>query len=69
MAEFTDNPLKSFVLACLMVAMGVLAVSGWIPTSINRVYFPGHEWVLGAVCWAAALYFLFCAVRGGKRKK
>ena len=67
MAEFKADPVKSLVLACLMVVIGALAVTDWIPASSSRVYFHSQEWVLAGLCWAAAAFFIFCSVRGRRK--
>ena len=64
LVEFTAHPWKSMVLAALLALIGAVVVFDWIPGSANRVYFPGHKWVLASLCWVTAAFFLFCAVRG-----
>lgn len=64
LVEFTAHPWKSMVLAGLFVCMGAIVALDWIPGSLNRVYFPGHTWVLSGLCGGAAVFFLFCAVYG-----
>ena len=36
-------------------------VGGFVPTSLNRPYFPGHQWFMASLCWAVALFFAHCA--------
>ena len=40
---FAERPLASVFLAVLMLCLGVVFVSGFVPTSLNRPYFPGHQ--------------------------
>ena len=63
---FVSRPRSSAVLALLMVLLGVILVSGLVPPSPNRRYFPGHEWLLASLCWALAVLFAVCAFRGLK---
>ena len=58
---FAERPLASLILAVLMVFLGIVIVSGWIPTSSNRPYFPGRVWILAAGCWIMALFLGYCA--------
>ena len=66
---FASRPVSSVVLALLLVIMGLVIVSGLVPTSPNRRYFPGHEWLLATVCWAAAIFFGYCAARSRDAKR
>lgn len=66
---FSSRPLASAVLAVLLLAMGLVFVSGLVPTSPNRKYFPGHEWLLAIVCWALAMFIGYCAAQGRKPKR
>jgi hypothetical protein len=63
-ALFASRPWSSAVLALLFVVIGLVVVSGLVPESPNRKYFPGHEWLLASVCWILALFFGYCAARG-----
>ena len=66
--RFSKHPWACLVLATLLVVIGVLFPSGWVPTSPNRPYFPGHEWVMAALCLASGAFFAYCAIAGlGKR--
>jgi hypothetical protein len=66
---FSSRPLASAVLAVLLVAIGLIFVSGLVPTSPNHKYFPGHEWLLAIVCWALALFIGYCAAKGRKPER
>ena len=67
---FAARPWSSLVLALLMLCLGALVLSGWIPSSPNRRYFPGHEWVLASLCGVVGLFFAHCARVGlGKQKQ
>lgn len=66
---FSSRPLASTVLAVLLLAMGLLFVSGLMPTSSNRKYFPGHEWLLAILCWALAMFIGYCAAKGRKPRR
>ena len=68
-ALFSSQPLASAVLAVLLVLMGLAVVSGLVPMSPNRRYFPGREWLLASICWALALFFGYCAAKGRKPKQ
>lgn len=68
-ALFSSRPLASAVLAVLLLVMGLVLVSGLVPTSPNRKYFPGHEWLMAIVCWALAMFIGYCAARGRKPKR
>ena len=61
---FASRPLTSFFLAALMVCVGIAFVSGLVPTSANRPYFPGHPWVMASLCWSVAVFLLYCARAG-----
>lgn len=67
-ALFAARPRASAVLAVLLVAIGLIIVSDLIPTSANRKYFPGHEWLLASISWAMALFFGYCAAKGRRPK-
>ncbi|MEO6659939.1 MAG: hypothetical protein ABIN44_06405 [Burkholderiaceae bacterium] len=68
-ALFSSRPLSSVVLAALLLVMGLVFVSGVVPLSPKRPYFPGHEWLLAIVCWALAVFFGYCAAKGRKPRK
>ena len=63
-ALFASRPTSSAVLALLLLVMGFIMLSDLVPTSPNRRYFTGHEWLLAAICWALALFFGYCAAKG-----
>ncbi len=65
---FSSRPLASSVLAVLLLIMGLVFVSGLVPTSPNHKYFPGHEWFMAIACWALAIFFCYCAAKGRKLK-
>ena len=67
-APFIVRPRSSAVLAVLLVCLGVIMVSGLVPVSPNRRYFPGHEWLLAMVCWLLAALFGYCAQQGLKQR-
>lgn len=67
-ALFSSRPLASAVLGILLVVLGLMFLSGLVPTSPNRKYFPGHEWLLAIVSWAMALFFGYCAAKGRPSK-
>lgn len=69
MVLFSSRPLASAVLAVLLLAMGLVFVSGLVPTSPNRKYFPGHEWLLAIVCFTLAMFIGYCAAKGRKPKR
>ena len=62
--EFAARPWLSAVLAGLIIALGALFVSGWVPVSPNRRYFTGHAWVMALCCGVLAVYFANCARLG-----
>jgi hypothetical protein len=62
--HFVDRPRSSAVLALLLIAMGILFISGLLTISPHRKYFAGHEWLLASLCCALALTFGYCALRG-----
>jgi hypothetical protein len=68
-ALFASRPLSSAVLALLLVLLGLVIVSGLVPASPNRKYFPGHDWLLASVCWAVAAFFGYCAAKGRHLKR
>ena len=65
---FAARPRSTAVLAALLVCLGAVALSGWIPTSPNHRYFPGHEWFLASLCWVLAVVFAHCARVGLRRQ-
>jgi hypothetical protein len=65
---FAARPWSSAVLAAVMLSLGLAFVSGWVPISANRRYFPGHEWFMALLCWAVALFLVRCA-RAGLRDR
>lgn len=65
---FIDRPNSTAVLAFLFVVLGLVSASGLVPVGANRTYFPGHEWLLDALCWVVAISFGYCAVIGRKSR-
>lgn len=61
---FSPRPWSSLVLAILMLCLGLVFVSGWVPSSVVPRYFPGHEWIMAALCLVMALFFGYCARLG-----
>lgn len=64
---FSPQPWLSLLLALLVMLMAFLFLSGWIPSA--RKYFPGHEWVMAAICAGLALFFVVCAVIGFRERR
>jgi hypothetical protein len=60
------RPRSSAALALLLAALGGVSESGIVPLSPNRLYFPGHEWVLASLSWLAAAVCGYCAFKGMK---
>ena len=58
------RPRACIVLAALLVLLGAVFLSGWVPTSYNRPYFPGHKWITAAFCIGLAGFFAYCAAVG-----
>jgi hypothetical protein len=48
--------------------IGVVVVSGVIPLSPNRKYFPGHQWLIASLAWLLAVLFGYCAAKGLKSR-
>jgi hypothetical protein len=63
---FVARPQSSAVLALLCLVIGIAFVSGLVPLSPNREYFPGHQWVLALLSWLLAVLFAYCASIGFK---
>lgn len=61
---FVARPWSSAALAVLCLVIGLVAVSGLVPLSANRRYFPGHDWLLALFSWLLALLFAGCASTG-----
>ena len=61
---FSRRPFLTALLAIVVAGLGFVFVSGWIPDSSNRRYFPGHQWLMAAGCWSLALFFGYCCYRG-----
>lgn len=68
-ALFSARPRSSAVLAVLLLVLGLVCVSGLVPLSPNRRYFPGHAWLLASVCWVLAGFLGWCAARGRHRPR
>lgn len=58
---FAARPRSAAFLAALMLCLAAITLSGWIPTSVNRRYFPGHEWFLASLCVTLSVFFAYCA--------
>jgi hypothetical protein len=67
--EFAARPWLSAVLAGLVILLGILSVSGWVPVSPNRRFIADHAWVMGLGCAALAVYFANCARIGFGRRR
>lgn len=63
---FSARPWASILLAVLLLAIGALFVSGFLPKS--RKYFPGHEWYMAALCLVGAAFFTYSAVLGIRQR-
>jgi cytochrome c oxidase assembly factor CtaG len=61
---FTSYPRASIFLALLCILLGVVSISGIVPVSENRRYFPGHEWLLFLLSWVLAVLFGYCGFKG-----
>ena len=66
---FSAQPLASLLMAALFVLIGVALPAGWIPDSTVRRYFPGHEWVMAALCCSVAVFFGYCWLVGIRDQK
>ena len=64
---FVAHPKSSTVLAVLLILIGIAFVSGWVPDSPNRRYFPGHHWIMAGLSWLMSCFFLVCAFLGFKQ--
>jgi hypothetical protein len=64
LAVLVARPWSSAALALLCVIIGIVAVSGLVPLSPNRQYFPGHQWLIASVSWLLAIFFGYCAAKG-----
>ena len=65
---FSAQPWACVFLAVLFVLIGLALPAGWVPASSVRRYFPGHEWVMAAICWFIAGFFAYCALVGWRGK-
>jgi VIT1/CCC1 family predicted Fe2+/Mn2+ transporter len=63
---FAARPWLSAVLALLSLTLGAVAISGLVPLSPYRWYFPGHAWLLAAATFALAAFFGYWAYTGMK---
>ena len=71
---FAIRPKASAALSALFVLLGLLCISGLVPTSSSRIYLPGHWWVLACISWLAAVFVGYGAFTGfsassGKAKR
>jgi NADH:ubiquinone oxidoreductase subunit H len=57
------------VLATLVIIIGLLFLSGWVPVSPNRRYFAHHAWVMALCCGVLALFLANCARAGFERRR
>lgn len=64
---FAEHPTGSIALALLFILIGIAFVSGWIPDSPHRRYFPGHHWVMAVLAWTLALFYSLCACIGFRK--
>lgn len=65
---FVVKPRASAALALLCLVIGIVSVSGLVPLSPDRRYFPGHQWVLALLSWLLAVLFACCAAKGFKMR-
>jgi len=63
---FVARPRSSAALALLFVVIGIVSISGLVPLSPNRGYFPGHQWLIAFLSWLLAALFAYCASMGFK---
>ena len=61
---FSAQPWANLFLAALLLLMGVAFLAGWVPSSSVRRYFPGHEWVMAAICSVVAALLIYCWLVG-----
>ena len=61
---FSRRPFPTALLAVVVAGLGFVFVSGWIPDSSYRRYFPGHAWLMAAGCWGLAMFFCYCCYLG-----
>ncbi|HEX9392419.1 MAG TPA: hypothetical protein VF928_13995 [Usitatibacteraceae bacterium] len=66
LAHFARQPRLNPVLAFLCFVLGTISISGLVPVSSSRHYFPGHEWVLAILSWVLSTWFSYCALGGLK---
>ena len=62
----SSQPWGSLVLAVLALLAGVVFASGWLPPA--KKYMSGHEWVMAAMCVLLALFFIYCAAVGFRKR-
>ena len=65
---FEAKPWSSATLALLCLVIGIVSISGLVPLSPDRRYFPGHQWVLALLSWLLAVLFACCAAKGFKMR-
>jgi hypothetical protein len=56
------------MLALLCLVIGIASISGLVPLSPNREYFPGHAWILALLSWLLTVLFAYCALVGFKMR-
>ena len=66
---FSQRPISTALLAIVVAGLGFVFVIGWVPDSPNRRYFPGHEWLIAAICWGLALFFGYCCYLGFRDRR
>jgi hypothetical protein len=63
---FSVRPWASLFLAVLVLAIGVLFMNGNLPKP--QKYVADHERYMAALCFAGAAFFIYCFVRGIRRR-
>ena len=61
---FKSKPRASVALAVLCLALGVLNLTDWIPSSPNRPFRQEFGWVMTALSLVLAGLFAYCAFVG-----
>ena len=64
--SFSSQPWRSLVLAALLLLVGSLFLSGWLPPA--KKYLPGHDWFMAVTSGGLALFFGVCAFIGFRRR-
>lgn len=63
-ALFAARPKASAVLSALFALLGLVCISGLVPTSPNRIYLPGHWWLLASISWLGSVFAGYGAFKG-----